>query len=110
MDPPVLRITSLIRAVRSYMKMRGIIRSQVPNDLSEKIAFGMLEVDPEAHREICVRHYIRNIPFFAFYRDGALTRTCMHAHAGGINSVFGRVGQWDAFQSGGVTPSRCWTK
>jgi thioredoxin-like negative regulator of GroEL len=57
------------------LEMRKIIESQLRDDLSERVAFGSLEIDPAAHHEICRQHKLLNVPFLAFYRDGALVHT-----------------------------------
>ena len=55
--------------------MAEIIELQIPNDLSDKIAFATFDVDQAGHGEICLEHKIRNIPFLAFYRNGFLIRS-----------------------------------
>jgi thioredoxin-like negative regulator of GroEL len=55
--------------------MRDLLAHQIPADLSKLIAFGMLDVDPKEHRDICLQHRILNLPFLALYRDGSLIQT-----------------------------------
>jgi thioredoxin-like negative regulator of GroEL len=57
------------------VRMKKLLESEIPSDLSERIAFATFEVDPAEHHEICRQHKVLNIPFLAFYRDGALVRT-----------------------------------
>ena len=55
--------------------MKEVIESQLPFDLSDRIAFATFDIDQADHQEICLEHKIRNIPFLAFYRDGSLIRS-----------------------------------
>ena len=57
------------------VQMRNLIESHIPDEVSQPIAFGSLEIDPAEHHEICARHKLLNVPFLAFYRDGMLIRT-----------------------------------
>ena len=57
------------------VKMKDILTRQVPVEVRERIAFGSFDVDTPEHLEICRQHAVRNIPFLAFYREGALVRT-----------------------------------
>lgn len=55
--------------------MKKLLESEIPSDLSERIAFATFEADPAEHHEIFRLHKVLNIPFLAFYRDGLLMRT-----------------------------------
>jgi thioredoxin-like negative regulator of GroEL len=57
------------------LRMRALLESQIPSDLSDRVAFGTLDIDPAEHVELCKQHGVRNVPFLAFYRDGSLVRT-----------------------------------
>ena len=57
------------------LQIRKIIESQIPSELSQRVAFGALDTDPPEHHEICRRHKILGLPFLAFYRNGSLFRT-----------------------------------
>jgi len=56
-------------------EMREILASQLPRDLSERVAFGTFDTSPPEHHEVCRQHGILSLPFLAFYRDGALFRS-----------------------------------
>jgi thioredoxin 1 len=62
------------------VQMKKLIESQIPDDLSESVAFATFDVDPPEHHEICIQHKILNVPFLAFYRDGSLIRTIVGLH------------------------------
>jgi thioredoxin-like negative regulator of GroEL len=55
-------------------QQRRIIESEMPDDLSRRVAFGAFEVDSTEHHPICAQHKVMNIPFLAFYRSGSLIR------------------------------------
>ena len=55
--------------------MQRLLESQIPGKSQESVTFARFDIDPPAHGEICLRHNLLNVPFLAFYRDGALIRT-----------------------------------
>ena len=55
--------------------MHRLLETQIPADLREQVTFSSLDVDPLAHRELCLQHKIANVPFLALYRDSVLTRS-----------------------------------
>lgn len=56
-------------------EQKRLIESNIPEDLVARIAFGSFEVDPPEHHAICMGLNIRNLPFFALYRQGVLFNT-----------------------------------
>ena len=56
-------------------KMKDLLLRRIPPELSNGIAFGMLDVDPKEHHDICEQHKILSLPFLALYRDGSLIQT-----------------------------------
>jgi thioredoxin-like negative regulator of GroEL len=56
-------------------KMKDLLARQIPAELSNVIAFGMLDVDPKEHHDICRQHKILTLPSLAFYRDVSLIQT-----------------------------------
>lgn len=56
-------------------EQKAIIGAKIPEDLAARVAFGSFEVDPPEHHPICLELGIRNLPFFALYRQGVLIRT-----------------------------------
>ncbi|MFN7995127.1 MAG: thioredoxin family protein [Bryobacteraceae bacterium] len=57
------------------VEVKQFLEKDVPVDLQHQIAFGRFDIDPPAHWEICRRHHVVNVPFFALYRDGAVLET-----------------------------------
>jgi len=55
--------------------MRRFIETQIPRDLSERIAFFTFDIDLPGQDEIAEQHGLRNVPLLALYRDGSLFRT-----------------------------------
>jgi Thioredoxin len=56
-------------------KMKNLLESRVPGDISKKIAFGSFDTGPAEHWAICREHRVLGVPFLAFYRDGKLVKT-----------------------------------
>jgi thioredoxin-like negative regulator of GroEL len=56
-------------------QMKDLLRSQIPAELANLLAFGTLDTDPAEHHDICRKHNVRNLPFLALYRDGSLVHT-----------------------------------
>ena len=55
--------------------MQRLLESQIPVELHELVTFARFDIDPPAHDELCLQHNVLNVPFLAFYRDGALIRS-----------------------------------
>ena len=56
-------------------KMKELLESRVPGDISKKIAFGRFDTGPAEHWATCREHRVLGVPFLAFYRDGKLVKT-----------------------------------
>jgi len=57
------------------VEMNEFIESQIPDDLANRVALAIFNVDPPEHHELCRQHQLLNLPFLEFYRDGSLVRT-----------------------------------
>ena len=55
--------------------MRRFIEAEIPRDLCERIAFFTFDIDLPGHGAVAEQHGLRNVPFFALYRDASLFRT-----------------------------------
>jgi thioredoxin-like negative regulator of GroEL len=56
-------------------KMKDLLQSQIPAELTNLIALGRFDTDVAEHTDICRHHQILNLPFLALFRDGAVVQT-----------------------------------
>jgi len=57
------------------VRMKNILASEVPEELSRVVAIGRLDTERTEHHDLCRRYEIRNLPFLTFYREGLLVET-----------------------------------
>jgi hypothetical protein len=54
--------------------MQRLLDSELPGEFRDVVTFASFDIDPRAHQVLCRQHNVLNVPFLAFYRDGALVR------------------------------------